>query len=284
MREVHVLNLGAGVQSTCLFLMGLDPASGLRFDHSVFADTGGEPREVYEHLAHLRTLAPVLVRSAGNLAADLLAGVNSTGQKFVPIPAFTLDGTVVKPLPCDQAAQPKPKKGQGRRQCTNEYKIAVVERAVRYDVLGLKPRARIPKDVHVYQYFGITKDEEKRAERAVKRFEKTPWTTAVYPFLERGWYRSDCVKWLEGRLPHTVPRSACTFCPYRSNREWLHLKETDPDGWAQAVAIDRALRTEGVTKLMYLHRSRKPLDQVDFKKDPTAILPMLNECQGMCGV
>ena len=36
-------------------------------------------------------------------------------------------------------------------------------------------------------------------------------------------------------IPHEVPRSACDFCPYRSNAEWRHLQDTDPTGWAKPV-------------------------------------------------
>ena len=52
-----MLNLGAGVQSTCLYLLAREPGSGLRFDVAIFADTGEEPRAVYDHLAWLRSLA-----------------------------------------------------------------------------------------------------------------------------------------------------------------------------------------------------------------------------------
>ena len=92
----------------------------------------------------------------------------------------------------------------------------------------------------------------------------------VYPFIEMGWSRQDCVAWLDSKLPHAVPRSACVFCPYRTNKEWLHLKQTDPDGWNRAVQIDHALREEGTVangkmeQKLYLHRSCIPLDIVDL--------------------
>jgi hypothetical protein len=48
--------------------------------------------------------------------------------------------------------------------------------------------------------------------------------------------RSDGVIYLKGQsIPHEVPRSACDFCPYRSNAEWRHLQDTDPTGWAKPV-------------------------------------------------
>jgi hypothetical protein len=69
---MRILNLGAGVQSTTLFLMsheGVIPP----IDHAIFADTQEEPEAVYDHLAWLRTVpAPVLHRQVqGNLLGVL---------------------------------------------------------------------------------------------------------------------------------------------------------------------------------------------------------------------
>ena len=113
MTEYHVLNLGAGVQSTALFLLAGDPDPKVRFDLAVFADTGEEPAAVYTHLEYLRALGSpeIWVRSAGSLGEDLKHGRNSTGQRFASIPAVTKDGNG--------------KVGIVRRQCTKGHKIEV---------------------------------------------------------------------------------------------------------------------------------------------------------------
>lgn len=292
MKEYHVLNLGAGVQSTALYLLAREPDAGFKIDLAVFADTGEEPASVYKHLDFLKSLGnpPIHVRSAGKLGNDLIHGRNSSGHRFVSIPAFTAEDHTTR---CpDGPPQPAKKYGMVRRQCTAEYKVEVCERFIRRELLGLKPRQRVPKDVRVFQYFGISTDEAARAERAKKRFAKIKWAIPVYPLIERGWSRQDCVRWLDGRLPHTVPRSACVFCPYKTNREWLHLKESDPDGWARAVEIDNALRREGsvanrkLEQKLYVHRTCIPLDMVDLGSQPRDTLhPMTTgECQGMCGL
>lgn len=292
MKHYHVLNLGAGVQSTALYLLSREPDSQFKFDIAIFADTGEEPAAVYDHLDYLKSLGdpPIWVRTAGKLGDDLIKGRNSRGQRFASIPAFTAEDHLVRPGGCGNRPLPAPKYGMVRRQCTSEYKIAVVEKAIRRELVGLKPRQRMPKDVLVHQYFGITTDEARRAERAKRRFEKVKWAVPCYPFIEMGWSRQDCVKWLEGRLPHAVPRSACVFCPYKTNKEWLHLKETDSAGWARAVQIDNALRQEGnvvnrkMEQKLYLHRTCIPLEMVDLGKSNTLFRPLENECQGMCGV
>jgi hypothetical protein len=146
--------------------------------------------------------------------------------------------------------------------------------------------------VLVRQYFGISADEAGRAERSRKRFESVRWAKPVYPLLEMGWSRRDCLEWLRGRVPHPVPRSACTFCPFRSNREWSALKQADPEGWRRAVEFDEALRqagslaTRSIKHTLYLHRSCVPLAEIDFNAlAGEALHPMASgECHGMCGV
>ena len=94
----------------------------------------------------------------------------------------------------------------------------------------------MPRGVVVHQYFGITVDEAGRALRARRRFEAVPWARPVYPFLDMGWSRKDCLAWLGRRVPHPVPRSACLFCPFHTNREWAELRRTDPAGWARRLS------------------------------------------------
>ncbi len=48
MKEITVLSLGAGVQSTCMALMAAKGEITPMPDYAIFADTA-EPRHVYEH-------------------------------------------------------------------------------------------------------------------------------------------------------------------------------------------------------------------------------------------
>lgn len=283
MREVRVLSLGAGVQSTTVYLLALDGTLSVRLDAALFADTQDEPGHVYTHLDWLRSLGgpPIITCTAGRLGDDILHGRNSTGQSFPggAIPAYT-------------AAIPGQPLGKGRRQCTREYKIDVIERAVRREVLGLAPRRRIPKDTQVHQYIGISLDEARRAVSIRERFA-TGERKGVphFPLLDMGWTRGDCERYLVRRVPHKVGRSACVFCPLKSDREWLRLKETDPVGWARAVEIDEALRRPGTAaavnmrQRIYLHRSARPLAIAALVGEGQGEFPQFaRECEGACGV
>lgn len=303
MTILRILNLGAGKGSSAVMLLSKDVTID-PLDWCIFADTQEEPEAVYRHLEWLRSLEtpPVLVRTAGKLGDHLINGTNSDGNQkkspglsgnkhFAAIPAFTAahhDGRSVL-TGCEE--------GRVKRQCTKEYKVEVVERTIRRDILSLKPRQRFPADVQIEQWFGISCDEKGRAVRIRQRFEAIKWATPRFPLLELGWRRGDCEDYLKRRVPHEVPRSACVFCPYRSASEWDDLRTNDPAGFARAVEIDRGLRTEGsvvnrgLHKSLYLHRKCVPLEMVDIDgeaaKERTRKGPDLFKfyCdEGVCGV
>ena len=281
----HVLNLGAGVQSTWVYLAYMRGEITPQVDIAVFADTGEEPAAVYAHLAWLRSLngPAILVRSIGSrLGDDLLRGQNSTRHRFASIPAYT-------------AEKEGTQSGIVRRQCTHEYKVRVIERCIRRELLMLKPGQRIPKGVHVKQAFGISVDEKSRASRIYERWimGEAPFEP-MFPLLDRRMTRRDCIAWLRENVPHEVPRSACVFCPFKSNREWRLLRDTDPKGWARAVEIDDALRVpgnvvnRGLDQKLYVHRDCNPLRSADLQgADGRQLLldpSWEDECVGMCGV
>ncbi len=163
-KAYHILNLGAGIQSTALYLMFVNNEFDEKLDYAIFADTHEEPERVYKHLNWLRSLngPPILTDTAGKLGDDLIHGKNSTGGRFASIPAFT-------------SAIPGKTGGMLRRQCTAEYKIDVCERIIRRQVVGLEHRHRMPKNVKVVQFFGLSYDEPRRVSKVKNRFVGHPW-------------------------------------------------------------------------------------------------------------
>lgn len=275
MSVYNVLNLGAGIQSSRVFLASCKGELP-RFDVAVFADTQWEPEAVYENVAFLQAEGvkagiPVVVRTKGNIREDAIefrrARRSADGRRYASLPTFILnqDGS----------------QGRVKRQCTREYKIEVVEAYIRRELLGLAPRRRIPRGVVVRQWFGISDDEASRAafpgafketekevgkdlfgkpvKIKVKRWHPATWKVHVYPLLNETWHpdrhieeanllprreqRADCQRWLAEHYPgRTFPRSACIGCPFRSNAEWREMREHRPDEWADACDFDDAQR------------------------------------------
>lgn len=271
----HVLSLGAGVQSTTLYLKAMQ--RDFPCEAAIFADTQEEPEAVYRHLEYLKSQngPTIMVRTRGSLGENLICGENSTHQRFASIPAFT--GAAGASI------------GMTRRQCSREYKTQVVEQTIRREIVGLAPGRSLPRDIQIIQYIGISWDERSRA-FDVERRMKRGWT-AVFPLLEQQWTRADCQEFLRTHVPHEVPKSACVFCPYHHDRQWAQLKAAGGKDWNRIVQIDTALRTagtivnRGLDQSLYLHRSCKPIAEIDFANSKQGSFDgFLMECEGMCGV
>lgn len=270
MREplLRVLSLGAGVQSTTLALMAAHGEIGPMPHVAIFADTGDEPTAVYTHLRWLRSgnvlPFPVKIVGKGGRLGDALFTDNEAR-----VPVFTAKG------------------GQRRRQCTRDWKIKVVRRAIR-DLLGVGSRDYIAPGT-VEEWVGISTDEIIRATPSRVKF-----IIRRDPLIEKRMSRGDCLGWLKRHGYPTPPKSSCVFCPYRRNDQWRDLRDNDPAGWARACEIDDRLRSpEGIAMLKaptFVHRSGVRLADVDLTtaedRGQTSLFSngFLHECEGMCGV
>lgn len=293
--RLRVLSLGAGVQSTTLALMATHGQVGPMPDCGIFADTGWEPPAVYRHLAWLMApgvLAfPVHVVSAGNLCDDLLAAARS--QRGIAIPAYTrlpspsrderhewdrADDLIVGLL---RSADGREAIGMIRRHCTSDFKVVPIRRTVRA-LAGLAGR-RSPSSPVVEQWIGISRDELVRMKPSAEAWQVNRW-----PLVEQGMTRRDCLRWLERHGYPEPPKSACIGCPFHSDAAWRQLRDDEPAAWAEAVAVDHAIRTgfQGIRSELYLHRSAVPLVEADLSDgvDPGQLDLWGNECEGLCGV
>jgi hypothetical protein len=266
---LRVLSLGAGVQSTTLLLMMLHDEIP-RADHVVFADTGWEPKKVYDHLDYLRGLMddagmPFHMVSEGNLREDFL----TSGRRYASMPLYVADEVG--------------KKGMVRRQCTTEYKLKPLMVKQR-ELAGLAKGQRC-KEHRITTVIGISYDEVQRM-----KDPKFSWIEHEYPLVDRRMSRQDCLDWCEEHGYALPPRSACVGCPFKATSEWRALKD-EPGEWEDAVDFDNQLRSNPVVisryrGTPYLHASLKPLSEVDLRTDEERGIFTLfdQECEGMCGL
>jgi hypothetical protein len=219
-------------------------------DGAIFADTGWEPRAVYEHLDKLEAVLnaagiPLYRVSQGDLRNDSI----NPAHRYASIPYFVRN--------------PDGSDGMGRRQCTSEYKLSPISRKVR-ELLGAKAPGfrRVPRGRVAEQWIGFSIDEIHR----VSDKHDVLYTHKRYPLLELGMDRKACRRWLAARGWETVAKSACIGCPFHGNAQWRRLRDESSAEWADAVEFDRAIRKGGARGLplngeAFLHRSRVPLDQ-----------------------
>jgi hypothetical protein len=254
-------------------------------DCAIFADTGWEPDEVYEHLERLEKLSvPIHRVKAGDLRSDaILFRTNPDGRHRAP--GGTADRWASMPM---YVQNPDGSQGKIRRQCTADYKIAPIELFIKREILGLKPRQRALKEPVAEQWFGISVDEAHRMRTA-----NHAWQSFEYPLcgcpedlLPKRYSRTDCTEWLKANWPYPVPRSACLGCPFHKDSEWAKIK-SNPKYWANVIEFDEAIRhTAGNTGTVFLHRSMKPIKEVDFStaEDNGQLSLFGEDCSGMCGV
>lgn len=274
---LRILSLGAGVQSTVLALMS---ARGdlPKLNAAIFADTGWESRRVYDHVDWLEERLPfpiIRVKRKGPNLGDSWTGVVDGS---IPRSGSSLPGFFMSPA------------GMSPFQCSKEFKTRVVNREV-VKLLGVEEGKRASfKTPVVEMWLGMDYDEGDRLKDNEKGYICNRW-----PLFELAMRRRDCLRWMEERQYPRPPRSACIFCPFRSDAEWYDLQTESPDDFIVASAFDKSIRPgwPGMKGEAFLHRSLKPLDEIDFSPPAdlfsiagtaaTGDWGLKQECDGACG-
>jgi len=305
---IHIISLGAGVQSSTMALMAAKGEIGPMPTCAIFADTQDEPKSVYKWLDWLESQLPFPVYrvTVGKLSEFAVKEkINQkTGAPYYSncIPAFVKGASYAE--------------GRVGRYCTRDFKIIPiirqVKRLAKSEIAAWRRKRNesrriarilggafsnastplIPEPV-IVQWIGISLDEVSRMKSSRDAFIVHRW-----PLVDIGMKRHDCLVWMERNRFPKPPRSACKFCPFKSNHEWRKLRDEEPDEFRQAVefearlqALHGSIASPGKIKgIPYLHRSLRPLAEVDLRTDLEMGQNDLfnnqfnNECEGMCGV
>lgn len=283
-----VISLGWGVQSWTLCAMvalgELEPV-----DFAIHADTTHEFSGTYEFA---KRWTPWLEERGVKVITVVNKDNRVTGDSRrgeVHIPAFM---SAVKTVPIfetieewdedDQQFIPRATEkiigyqtteinGQTHRQCTGHWKIEPMRRWIQAN------RNKQP----VEQWIGISLDEFQRMKDSDVRYIMHRW-----PLIERRMTRHDCEKWLIAHDLEIPPKSACVFCPFHSTAEWQRIKNSGNGDWHKAIEVDNEIRKAYPPYDLFVHPSRRPLEEVDLrtaeKKGQLSLWD--NECSGVCGI
>lgn len=174
---MRCLSLGAGIQSSAVLLLaceGMIP----RFDVALFADTGWEPKAVYENLTRLRKHAaqfgiPVRTVSAGNIRDDAL----DPAHRFVSMPLHVLN--------------PDGSRGLARRQCSvictisrwliMALRVVIKEKPVDLRRQLMEGRASVPRVGSVIKVERVHHRSSCSTQRAL-RSSTSPSTCGIWPW------------------------------------------------------------------------------------------------------
>jgi hypothetical protein len=146
----------------------------------------------------------------------------------------------------------------GNRNCTDDYKIEVIDRMIRslhyiHAVVGLgisTDEITRVKDTDWHEFYG------KRKIGFVKKRE--------YPLIDLRMNRQACKEIIASVGLPEPPKSSCYFCPFHKKGEWVEMKRDKPELFQKAVEIERQInrkRTEIGRDGLFLHPALVPLDQ-----------------------
>ena len=263
---------GEGVQSNTLKAMvafGDLPS----VDVAIHSDTTHEQSATYAHRAKWlpfwedRDIRCVTVKPARTLDFER-AGSRCAS---IQIPAFTQrpgywgtktfkDGTKKRIW--------KNGSGQLRRQCTQRWKIAPMRKWLQAN------RGKEPVEL----WIGFSLDEIQRIKPS-----NVKYITNRYPLIEKRMTRAKCIKYLEAHQIEVPAKSSCVFCPYHNKAAWRKLYQTGSGDWHKAVEIDNAARKVRPPYNLFVHSSRKPLEQIANEIDAQPDFDYESEeCDGVC--
>lgn len=251
---IKVISLGWGVQSWTLAAMAalgeIEPV-----DLIVHADTTHEASWTYSFAEKWtpwleeRGLKVVTVKPdpKKQKAFDEYGGV------FIPAYTFSAKGNA-----------------QLNRQCTGDWKIAPMRRHFQ----------KIRNGKPIEMWLGITTDEIQRVKTSDVKYIQNRW-----PLIEKNMSRNDCVAWLINQGLEVPGRSSCTFCPYHNTENWKAIMTSETDR-KEAVEHDEAIRKVRPPFDLFVHPSRQPLTEIDFRtaEEKGQLSLWDNECDGICGV
>lgn len=211
---MKILSCGAGMQSTALALMSCENALAFAhvhgtvhplvpiYDAVIFCDLGMEPPWVMSQVHFIRRAC----ESAGihfkilesPLYADFMK--NFGERRTISIPWWTIkdDGH----------------KSKMHRNCTIDYKVEVISKYVRWELLGYRKGQRLrPADQKTHEmHMGFSFEERRRCKE-----NPNPMFVNHFPLVDLGWTHAESFAYIKGVWGLETKASACTFCPYHKN-------------------------------------------------------------------
>jgi len=212
---MRVLAFGGGTDSTGILCHWAESGKVITepIDIILFADTGAERPNVYEHIERLnggwlrdRGLPQVIVVRNDGMYGTLEN--NCLVKAMLPSIAY------------------------GFKSCSDKYKIRPQEK---YMKKHPEVRRLWKAGEKIEKLIGYEFKEERRWAKA--KVEDDHYTYR-FPLVELEWNRADCVEAIARAGLPTVGKSACFFCPSSTKPEISRLEQEHPELFARALALE----------------------------------------------
>lgn len=255
-----VINFSGGVQSTALVHMVLRGEIELPIAREnvvvLTADPGMEMTSSYETVREVQALC-----NAAGLRAYTVDGPDLYEDLTRDPPADRLDNP---PYFVTKAQGERP--GRLRQKCTRHYKIRPMNRAVREELRsrGISMRGDNTRGI-VEKWIGFPLDEVKRFSLPESEYERFK-----FPLADLRLNKSDVKAWLEREGLPVPGRSVCAACFANTPAFFCRMKDNDPEAWAKAVAVDKAIRKHpgmGANGRVYVSETLRPLEDLVGSED-----------------
>ena len=250
---MKILSCGSGMQSTALALMSVEnklhpgkhPLVPV-YDAVIFCDLGNEPQWVFKQTMFIKEKCEEVGIPFYILDSPLYDDyVHDYGNKRVcSIPFWVIneDG----------------KKSKLPRNCTLEYKIDLINKFTRWNLLGYKKGQRTkPEDIKAHEmHLGFSYEEQKRCkENPHKMFVNK------YPLVDMKLERKDNYAYIRDVWGLITKASACNICPFHRNFFFAYIKNNSKKDYDSVVKMDKLLEEKTIdTKIkgqVFISRSRK---------------------------
>jgi len=209
MNQPLIVSFGGGVNSTAMLVEFV--RRGVAIDAILFADTGGERPETYEHVWRFAAwlveqgAPPVHIVHKGGRVETLEQ--NCLREKMLPSLAY------------------------GKAGCSHKYKIEPQERWA-----NRRYRAHWKSGGRVTKALGFGAEEQRRANKGRNDDPKYDYW---YPLIEWDMDRDACLESIRAAGAPLPGKSACFFCPGSHDPEIRRLRDQYPDLFARALEMER---------------------------------------------
>lgn len=248
-----VLNYSGGQQSTAILWMVLLGEIERPSEFVVLnADPGMENSGSYAHVRAMMRRC----QEAG-IAAETVDGPNLYEDLVQVRQHHRIDN------PPFYTTKPDGKRGRLRQKCTKHYKIAPMDRAIRrilHEKFGISLTTKSLGLGVVEKWIGFSHDEHRRVSLPSQRYVRFRW-----PLMEMGMTKADVRQFFIDRSLEVPPRSVCNACFANGLDTFKEMHADRPDDWAQAVAVDEAVRDLshcGVDNPVFVSSSCVPLAEL----------------------
>lgn len=275
---LDILSCGAGMQSTALILMSCENKQAFLdgktlphpripiYDIAVFCDLDKEPDWVYKQVNFIQHACekvgiPFIILAEGDGYGKSLYNdyMNNFGIKSVrSIPFWTLTEEID-----EKTGEVKLRKGKMPRVCTMDYKIDIIQKYIKREVLGynLFERLKVEDRKAHRMHIGFSFEERSRCKP-----NPNPMFENVFLLVDLKLERKHNYAYIRDFWGLETRASACLICPFHTNYFFSNLKHERPSEYQDVIAFDSMLEVRQpmskITSKLYISKSRKRISEL----------------------